>query len=118
MDGQLFPQLIQFSWTLAAFIFAAQGWIFLQEFKGNRVRKCRHWFLGLAFVSNVIATVAIFLILSFVLDESLAQNKNFVADHIKLSRWVHIWSSAAAFLLTVFAVMAWLNGKNQKEETK
>lgn len=118
MDGQLFSQLIQFSWTLTAFIFAAQGWIFLQEFKGNRVFKRRHLFLTLAFASNVIATVAIFLLLSFVLDESLAQTKNFVADHIKLSRSIYIYTSICAFVLTALSIVAWLGNKNQQAAIK
>lgn len=114
MDGHLFSNLIEFSWTLCAFIYAAQGWLFLQEFKGNRIPKTHHVFLLLAFLANTVATGSVFILLSLVLNESLAESKNFVADSIKISRLIFSWSIFTSTILSIVAVIAWLQYKNER----
>jgi len=116
MDGQLFSNLIEFSWTLCAFLYAGQGWLFLQEFKGNRIPKKHHVFLTIAFVTNTIATCSVFILLSLVLNESLAESKNYVADGIKTARWVFTWSIFSSMVMSVIALFAWLNFKNERAQ--
>ena len=114
MDGQLFTPLIEFSWTLCAFIYAAQGWLFLQDFKGNRIPKLHHVFLVFSFLANTVATAAVFFLLSLVLNESLKESKNFVAEDIKCARNIYTYSIIASVVLTVVALITWLIYKNTK----
>lgn len=74
MEGQFFSNLIEFSWTLCAFLYAGQGWFFLQEFKGNRIPKKHFILLSIVFLANTIATSSIFILLSLVPNESLSES--------------------------------------------
>lgn len=118
MDAHLFPELIQFSWTVTALIFGAQGWLFLQEFKGNRVFRFKHIALSLAFIANVVAAICLFILLDLVLNESLKQSKNFVAENIKTTRTCHTYALLVTFIATTVAAFLWTVTKNQKETKK
>ncbi len=115
MDGQLFTNLIEFSWTLCSFLFAVQGWLFLQEFKGNKIPKKHHFFLAFAGIANTIATCSVFVLLSLVLNESLSETKNFVADNIKAARLVFTWSIFVSMTMSIVALVLWLSFKNGRQ---
>jgi len=117
MDGKIFAELIQFSWTVCALIFGAQGWIFLKEFGGNRIFRTKHIWISLGAGLNVVSAGSLFVLFDLVLNESLSQSKNFVSDSIKLARFIHTYSLLGAFLLTVIALIVWINTKNQRGAT-
>jgi hypothetical protein len=112
----IFAELIKFSWTLIAFIFAVQGWLFLQEFKGNRILKARHTFLGISIFLNVIGAFALMYLFNAILDTALSESKNFVSEPIKFARAITSYSTLLAFISLVVSVIVWLIFRNKREE--
>lgn len=117
MSDQLITELIQFSWTLCTVVFAAQGWVFLQEFKGNRIWKKHHWWLAIAFTTNLLATVSVFTLLHLVLDQSLLENRSsLVTDPIQIARTSFIILICLSTILTSVSILAWQFCKNDRQK--